>query len=41
MSILVSSLRIQFAVRSSVLLGISGLGLAALAYVVDKGFYGN
>lgn len=33
--------RIQFAVRSSVLLGIAGLGLAALAYVVDKGLYGS
>jgi hypothetical protein len=31
--------RIQFAVRSSVALGIVGLTLAAVAFVVDKGFY--
>jgi hypothetical protein len=30
---------LQRAVRTSVLLGIAGLGLA-VAYVVDKGFYG-
>jgi hypothetical protein len=32
--------RIQFAVRSSILLGIAGIGLTALAYLVDKGLYG-
>jgi hypothetical protein len=31
--------RLQRAVRTSVVLGIAGLGLAALAYVVDKAFY--
>ena len=31
--------RIQWAVRSSVALGIVGIALAALAYVVDKGLY--
>jgi hypothetical protein len=31
--------RIQFAVRSSVALGIVVLTLAAVAFVVDKGFY--
>ena len=31
--------RIQFAVRSSVALGIAGMALVALAYVVDKGLY--
>ncbi len=31
--------RLQRAVRTSVALGIVGLGLAALAYVVDKGLY--
>jgi hypothetical protein len=33
--------RLQRAVRAAVMLGLAGLGLAAVAYAVDKGFYGG
>jgi hypothetical protein len=33
--------RLRWAVRSSVALGIAGLGFAALAYIVDKALYGS
>lgn len=33
--------RLQRAVRASVALGLIGLGLAAVAYAVDKGLYGG
>ena len=31
--------RLERAIRTSVALGIAGLGVVALAYVVDKGLY--
>jgi hypothetical protein len=31
--------RLQRAVRTSIMLGLAGLGLAAIAYAVDKGLY--
>jgi methylphosphotriester-DNA--protein-cysteine methyltransferase len=33
--------RLQLAIRQSVVLGLTGLGSAALGYVLDKMFFGN